>query len=286
VLGSPGQGSYAAANTFLDGLAQHRRDQGLPAVSLAWGPWAQESGMTADLSDADLARMNRDGVTPLAVEQGLALFDLAVSSEDALIVPAQLDTRTQRAVPRILQGLVPAVRREVTRTAAPASVAQQVAALSGDERARFVLEVVRQEVASVLGHASVAAIGATRDFRELGFDSLTSVELRNQLNAVTGLRLPSTLVFDYPTPGAVAGFLSAQLPEDGARPPGSVLEELDRLEAALKSDDAEQDAVLRRLEELVSRLKRPAEAKPAKDDIESASLDQLLGIIDDEFSRS
>jgi polyene macrolide polyketide synthase len=286
VLGSPGQGSYAAANTFLDGLARHRRDRGLPAVSLAWGPWAQESGMTADLSDADLARMNRDGVTPLAVPRGLALFDLAVGSEDTLVVPAHLDTRTPRAVPRILQGLVPAVRREVARTAAPAGVAQQVAALSGDERARFVLEVVRQEVASVLGHASVAAIGATRDFRELGFDSLTSVELRNQLNAVTGLRLPSTLVFDYPTPGAVAGFLAARLPEDGARPPGSVLEELDRLEAALKSEDAEQDAVLRRLEELVSRLKRPVEANSAKDDIESASLDQLLGIIDDEFSRS
>ncbi|SEO77475.1 type I polyketide synthase [Amycolatopsis saalfeldensis] len=289
VLGSPGQGNYAAANTLLDSLARQRKREGLPAVSLAWGPWAQESGMTAALSGTDLARLDRDGVAALPAEQGLALFDLAIGSGEPLVVAATIDTaalRAQRVVPSMLRGLVPAVRRAAVQTGEPA--AQRVAGLRGEERARFVLDLVRTEVAAVLGHSSPATIGATRDFRDLGFDSLTSVELRNQLNAATGLRLPSTLVFDYPSPEAVAGYLSARLPEDGARPPGSALEELGRLEVALKSDDAEHEAVAKRLEEIIARLRRPA-ASPAgnpqapKEDIASASLDQLLGIIDEEF---
>ncbi|MEC3981058.1 SDR family NAD(P)-dependent oxidoreductase [Amycolatopsis sp. H20-H5] len=296
VLGSPGQGNYAAANTFLDSLAQLRRNQGLPAVSLAWGPWAQETGMTSMLSGADIARMSRDGVTPLSRSHGLSLFDAAVASEDPLVVATSLDIgalRARREVPPLLRALVPGVRREMARAATPAgadTVARRAAGLHGDERTKFLLDLVRTEVAAVLGHATLTAIGATRDFRDLGFDSLTSVELRNQLNSATGLRLPATLVFDYPTPGAVAGFLSARLPAEGNRPPGSPLEELNRLEAALKSGTTEHEAVARRLDELVARLRRPArftDAKPkaAKEDIESASVDQLLGIIDEEFSR-
>ncbi|HEY3710251.1 MAG TPA: SDR family NAD(P)-dependent oxidoreductase [Amycolatopsis sp.] len=289
VLGSPGQGNYAAANTFLDSLARQRRSKGLPAVSLVWGPWAQDTGMTATLSGTDLARLDRDGVAALPVEQGLALFDLAVGPGEPLVVPAAIDTaalRAQRVVPSMLQGLVPAVRRAAVQTGETA--AQRVAGLRGDERARFVLDLVRTEVAAVLGHSSPASIGATRDFRDLGFDSLTSVELRNQLNAATGLRLPSTLVFDYPSPEAVAAYISARLPEDGARLPGSALEELDRLEAALKSDDAEHEAVAKRLEEIIARLRRPTPSSAGnpqapKEDIASASLDQLLGIIDEEF---
>jgi acyl transferase domain-containing protein/acyl carrier protein len=295
VMGSPGQGSYAAANTFLDALARQRRNQGLPAVSLAWGPWAQETGMTSTLSDADIARMARDGIAPLSAPCGLALFDAALAAEDPLVVAAGLGTslRARREVPPLLRALVPTVRREVARAAAPAeagTVAQRVSTLHGDERAKFLLDLVRTEVAAVLGHAAPAAIGAGRDFRELGFDSLTSVELRNQLNSATGLRLPATLVFDYPTPAAVAGFLSARLPDEGGRPAGSALEELDRLEAALEADPTAHETVARRLGELVERLRRPApsaDAKPqgAKEDIESASLDQLFGIIDEEFSR-
>ncbi|WP_051791385.1 type I polyketide synthase [Amycolatopsis jejuensis] len=289
VLGSPGQGNYAAANTFLDSLARHRKHEGLPAVSLAWGPWEQHTGMTANLSGADLARLERDGVAALPVEQGLALFDLAAGSAEPVVVPARLATaslRARREVPRLLQSLVPASRPEVARTAE--TVVQRAAGLSGGERARFVLEFVRTEVAAVLGHSSPASIGITRDFRDLGFDSLTSVELRNQLTTATGLRLPSTLVFDHPTPEAVATYLSARLPGDGARQPGPALEELARFEAALKADDSELAVVAQRLEELAARLRRPAGSEdgnsPApQGDIASASLDQLLGIIDDEF---
>ena len=245
--------------------------------------------MTATLSGTDLARLDRDGVAALPVAQGLALFDLAVGSGEPLVVSAAIDTaalRTQRVVPSMLQGLVPAVRRAAVQTGETA--AQRVAGLQGDERARFVLDLVRTEVAAVLGHSSPASIGATKDFRDLGFDSLTSVELRNQLNATTGLRLPSTLVFDYPSPEAVAAYLSARLPEDSARPPGSALEELDRLETALKTDDAGHEAVAKRLEEIIARLRRPAPSpagnpQAPKEDIASASLDQLLGIIDEEF---
>ncbi|WP_020659289.1 type I polyketide synthase [Amycolatopsis benzoatilytica] len=292
VLGSPGQGNYAAANTFLDSLARHRKRAGLPAVSMAWGPWAPASGMTATLSDADFARLSRDGLAALPPEQGLALFDLAAGSAEPLVVAANIDTATLRArrtAPPLLRGLVPAARPgAVLRAETAETAARRAAGLQGEERARFVLDLVRAEVAAVLGHSSPSAVPVSRDFRELGFDSLTSVELRNQLNAVTGLRLPSTLVFDYPTPEAVAGYVSAQLPQDGDRPPGSALEELARFEAALESDDAEPAEIAQRLEEIAARLRRSAipageETPRPKADIASASVDELLGIIDEEF---
>ncbi|MGC5334548.1 type I polyketide synthase [Micromonospora sp. DT62] len=219
VLGGPGQGNYAAANAFVDAFAAYRRAQGLPAVSLAWGMWAQRTGLTGALDDADLARMRRSGVRPLSTEDGLALLDEALGAPEAALVPIHLDLAALReqatggVLPPVLRGLVrtPA-RRQVSADAAAAS--DLVAALAGRgpaERRKELVDIVRTQVAVVLGHGGAEAVGATKAFKELGFDSLTAVEFRNRLNAVVGLRLPVTLVFDYPNPTTLAEHLDAEL---------------------------------------------------------------------------
>ncbi|MFF3444591.1 SDR family NAD(P)-dependent oxidoreductase, partial [Streptosporangium sp. NPDC002721] len=214
VMGSAGQGNYSAANAFLDALAQYRRAEGLPALSLAWGAWSQDVGMTGTLDDADMRRMARAGMPSLSVEQGLALFEIAVALENAVLVPVKLDLPLLRAygeVPALLRGLVRGGRRSAASGAVAATLLGRLAPLGAAERIEVLVDLVRTEVAMVLGHVSPGTVEVRREFRELGFDSLTAVELRNRLNVVTGLRLPSTLVFDYPTPSVLAEFLLAEL---------------------------------------------------------------------------
>ncbi|GAB3833026.1 hypothetical protein GCM10027610_026190 [Dactylosporangium cerinum] len=218
-LGSAGQGNYAAANTFLDGLAQARRAAGLPGVSLAWGLWEQASGMAGHLSEADLARMSRSGVTALSAEQGLELFDTAVLaglSAPAHLVPVLLDVKALRGagpVPALLRALVrrPAHRVQAVAAAGGSVLTRRLTGVSATERRAVVLDVVRGEIAAVLGHATAAAVDPDRAFTDAGFDSLTAVELRNRLGTVTGLRLPTTLVFDHPTPAALAAYVTQQV---------------------------------------------------------------------------
>ncbi|WP_344339788.1 KR domain-containing protein, partial [Kitasatospora putterlickiae] len=125
VLGGSGQGNYAAGNAFLDGLAAHRRSLGLPAVSLAWGLWAEAAGMGGRLSDTDLARMARVGTLPLAADQGLALLDAALTGEPAAVVPIRLDVAGVRAedLPPLLRDLAPAARAPRARRRAAARTA-------------------------------------------------------------------------------------------------------------------------------------------------------------------
>ncbi|GAB3897543.1 hypothetical protein GCM10029964_080580 [Kibdelosporangium lantanae] len=189
-VGNAGQANYAAANAFLDALAAHRRSLGLPAVSLAWGPW--ELGMAADLSDVDKARMARSGVAPISTAEGLALFDAALDGEHPVVVPARL--RPRQGSPAVFRGLVRQPVRRAART-------------EWDETT--LVNLVCTQAAVVLGHGSADAVAVDRPFVELGFDSLTALELRNRLSAETGVRLSSTLVFDYPTPRALAGFLAS-----------------------------------------------------------------------------
>ncbi|MEO3808934.1 SDR family NAD(P)-dependent oxidoreductase [Sphaerisporangium sp. B11E5] len=214
-LGTPGQGNYAAANAFLDALAEHRSARGLHAVSLGWSLWAQTSGIGGGLSEADLARWARGGVTPLTVETGLAMFDAALATGRATVVPALLDVAALRGaagvVPAVLRGLVPVTP---ARRAAATAVGdgdrpwvERMAALPGEERRQAVEELVRGIVTTVLGHSSPGAIDPARAFKDIGFDSLTGVELRNHVNTATGLRLPSTVVFDHPSPAALAAYL-------------------------------------------------------------------------------
>ncbi|MFD7504297.1 type I polyketide synthase [Streptomyces sp. NPDC059850] len=217
-LGGPGQANYAAANTFTDALAHTRRAQGLPATAPAWGLWEEASGMTGELAGTDLHRMARSGLQPLPTEQGLALFDAAVRHDRALLVPARLNLAGLRA--QAATTPVPALLRHLVRPPAPdaadapGSLAGRLAALPEAERHRTLLTLVREQVAAVLGHGSADAVGAEQTFKDLGYDSLTAIELRNQLGTAVGLRLPPTVVFDYPTPLAVARHLHGELLRD------------------------------------------------------------------------
>jgi acyl transferase domain-containing protein/short-subunit dehydrogenase/acyl carrier protein len=217
VLGAPGQGNYAAANAFLDGLAAHRRANGLPANSLAWGLWDQAGGMTAD---ADRSRMSRGGVFPLSPEDGLTLFDLADAFDDAALVPIRFDFKAMSAgdgVPPILRGLVRgSARRAVEVTTLTAgTLKDKLARLAPAEQDALLLDMVRTQAASVLGHDGPEAVEPERAFRDLGFDSLAAVEFRNRFNEGTGLKLPATLVFDYPTPVVLARYLADELAGSG-----------------------------------------------------------------------
>ncbi|WP_067259426.1 type I polyketide synthase [Streptomyces sp. DSM 15324] len=219
VLGSAGQGNYAAANAFVDALAAARRTEGLPVVSLAWGFWEQRSGMTGELSDADLARIARSGLKALTSGEGLKLLDAAVTAGPASVVPVRFDAAALRGlgagVPSVLRSVAGGGRVRRARASEQASagsgLADRLAGLSPDARMQELSELVRGQVAAVLGHGSAASVEESRAFKELGFDSLTAVDLRNRLNAATGLRLPATLVFDHPTPTALANHLLGEL---------------------------------------------------------------------------
>ncbi|WP_406347867.1 type I polyketide synthase [Streptomyces sp. NBC_00144] len=215
VFGNPGQGNYAAANAFLDGLAAQRHAEGLPAQSLAWGMWAQGSGMTGDLTADDRGRIGRTGVVALSDEQGTGLFDTALRLADPALVAARLDLATLRSQGAGMLGLfrtlVPGVRRRRAESGAEAGgLAQRLAALPAHEHEAAVLDVVLRQVAEVLGFSSASAIEPEKAFKDLGFDSLRAVEFRNGVNDATGLRLPATLVFDYPSPMVLARHLLAE----------------------------------------------------------------------------
>ncbi|WUX65976.1 SDR family NAD(P)-dependent oxidoreductase [Streptomyces sp. NBC_01429] len=224
VWGSAGQANYAAANTFLDGLAAHRQARGLAGVSLAWGMWAERSGMTEHLGEADLARMARVGVVPFSSDEGLRLFDAAPALAESLVIPARLDTgapaASGTAVPALLRGLVrrPVPARRTPLHADPRHPAgkatelrQRLLGMSRADRGHTVLELVHAQVVAVLGHATPDAAEPDRAFKDLGLDSLTAIELRNLLSATTGLRLPATLAFDYPNNKALSAYILAEL---------------------------------------------------------------------------
>ncbi|MFJ2016681.1 SDR family NAD(P)-dependent oxidoreductase [Streptomyces nodosus] len=296
VTGGPGQGNYAAANTFLDALAAHRAAQGLPALSLAWGPWGQGAGMTGTLSDADLERMERSGMPPLTERQGLALFDTANGHDEALAVAIRV-SRSAAApdageVPAVLRSLVRARRRAAT-TAGADGLARRLAGLGAEQRHETLVGLVRQETAGVLGHSGADAVPADRDFSRLGFDSLMAVELRTRLSAATGVRLPSTLVFDHPTPAAVARHLADSLTgQDRSGTAASPLAALDRLEAELSADGVDE-AVRRGVEGRLRRLLAAWDGTgsdgngPAVEErIEAASAEEIFAFIDNELGRS
>ncbi|MEH1058718.1 type I polyketide synthase [Micromonospora sp. CPCC 206171] len=208
-----GQAGYAAANVFLDALAEHRAAQGLPATSLAYGLWGTDAGLGAVLSDADLERMARQGFPALTEADGLAAFDTALRDRPVTLVPLRIDpaaVRTDAGIPALLRALVRTPRRLRRATDTPAA-AGRFAGLSGPDRLRALRDLVRAQVAAVLGYDSAEAVEPDRAFSELGFDSLSAVELRNALGAATDLRLPATLVFDYPTADAVAAYLDSLL---------------------------------------------------------------------------
>ncbi|MFJ8018425.1 SDR family NAD(P)-dependent oxidoreductase, partial [Streptomyces sp. NPDC096339] len=294
LLGGAGQANYAAANVFLDALAAHRRALGLPAVSLAWGLWEDASGMTGHLDGADLARIGRGGLVPMSLSEGLALYDAALEVGRPLLVPAPLDLAGLRAraaageIPAVLRGLVrgQTVRRAGQGVRASAqSLGERLSALPGPERERAVLTLVREQVAAVLGHGAADGIAADRAFKEIGFDSLTAVELRNRIVAATGLRLPTTLVFDHPTPEALSGHLLGLLaPTDAAA-------DLDRLLASVTVDSPGFSTLRDRLRAALWRWEEeagPAGAEAADEDgdLTDATDEELFRALDGELDAS
>ncbi|MEU7646490.1 type I polyketide synthase [Streptomyces huasconensis] len=220
VFGSAGQANYAAANHVLDALARHRRARGLPGVSIAWGPWRQRDGMTAHLTDVDLRRMARSGFVPLAPQEGLRLFDAAVAGDAPEVVAARITRAASSApAPAVTSRRTPEPEATKAGGGGATGFAGRWAASSPSERTELLLTEVRSQAAAVLGHPEGAsAIDASDRLADLGLDSLAAVELRNQLAASTGLVLPSTLLFDFPTPQAVAVELAQRYArDDGVR---------------------------------------------------------------------
>ncbi|MEU4270702.1 SDR family NAD(P)-dependent oxidoreductase [Streptomyces sp. NPDC026092] len=292
-LGTPAQANYAAANAFLDALAERRRAEGLPATSLAWGLWADATGLTGHLDAADVARAGRGGIVAMASAEGLALFDAATRTGDAVTVTARLDLAALHAgaAPRLLRGLTGATAGAAASPAArpvddAAALVARIAALPETERAHALLDVVCGHAADVLGYAGPGAVDFARGFKELGFDSLTAVELRNRLGAATGLRLATTLVFDHPTPAALAEHLLASLMPSEAEGAAAdrLIAELARLEgafAALPADGADRTRVAEHLRRLASRWDA-AESGEGNDAaaLDAATADELFDLID------
>nr|WP_311315017.1 type I polyketide synthase [Streptomyces sp. TML10] len=279
LFGSAGQGNYAAANAWLDAAMAERRAAGLPALSLAWGPWEQTTGMTTGTEAAARTRGNRrGGILPLAPQEGMALLDSALAGDDTLLVPVKLDLRAVRAeaatgagVPPLLRQLVRAGRQSARPAAGDGGdgLLRRLAGLDRDRQEAVLLDVVRGHVAGVLGHTGADGVGAETAFKDAGFDSLTSVELRNRLRAATGVNLSATVVFDYPTPLALARHLHGELLPEGAgqRPAAEADEE--RLRHALLALPLERFREAGLLDSLVE-LAALEPGAPAPDEADTA----------------
>ncbi|WP_203778235.1 type I polyketide synthase, partial [Paractinoplanes deccanensis] len=276
VFGSAGQANYAAANAYLDALARRRRALGLPAQSLAWGHWSQDSELTGRLNSADRRRLVRHGVVPMSDEHGLALFDAALRSGSPVLAPVKLDLTAGAGVtvPPLLSGLLTGSRRTVAAEQTRGDLAGQLAGLEPEAQRERVLETVRSLAGRVLGHRPGSAVGADQAFKDLGFDSLLAIELRNRLGAETGLRLPATLVFDHPTPAAVAGHLCTAL---GLGPDAETPEEAEEREfrrklAGIPMTRLRNSGVL----DLVLRLAETGDAAEPGESIDDLDAESLL----------
>lgn len=309
IVGAPGQGNYAAANSFLDALAAHRRADGSPGLSVAWGMWEETSTMTQHLGERDKARMSRAGLSALSTRQALELLDRALPAEHPMVVGTRLDRAAlahhSDTLPPLLSQLATRPARRVLEHTDMVSLTGLRARLEGmtpDQRHSELVDLVCSNAATVLGHSS-ADVNADDAFGDLGFDSLTAVELRNRLKIATGLTLSPTLIFDQPTPGALAEHLGAQLA--GSTPGASVIgaaappdrmarfNDIAReLQALLNQPDlspGDKARLITRLEGLLATATDPAPAPLLEhpedafdDDISTATESQLFAILDDE----
>ncbi|WP_410873278.1 SDR family NAD(P)-dependent oxidoreductase [Nocardia sp. A7] len=287
-FGGMGQANYAAANAFLDAFAQYRRDRGLAGQSLAWGLWAERSGMTGKLDDADLRRIGRAGIVAFSAAEGLAMFDAATGSDEPVLVPTRLDLAALRRhpdrAPVLLRDLIGSnrVRGQAASGGADAvdTLRRDLAGRDEAEQTRVLLGVVRRQAGLVLGHGDLSRIEPDRGLLDLGFDSLTAVELRNGLAAATGLRLPATLLFDYPTPVAMAGYLREQFAFDA---PAEISGVADWEAALLAGELGERDrAVLAtRLRNLLAQLDGPSSGVPER--IDTADDAEIFDFIDNDL---
>ncbi|MEW1642264.1 SDR family NAD(P)-dependent oxidoreductase [Streptomyces sp. NPDC091219] len=296
VLGTAGQAGYAAANAFLDGLAAARSAEGLTALALCWGYWAERGELGADLGELDVARLRRQGVRPIPSREGLALFDEALARDEPVLVPAWLDLPARAdGVSPLLRGLVGGTVGPGDRDIGGAGIARRVRSLPRADAEAVLLEAVRARTAVVLGHAEPGRIGVATAFKDLGIDSLMALELRNGLAEATGLKLPATLAFDHPNPGALAHFLTTSLHTGSGAgresPVGRLTKEIEGLSARLEdavTDLADDDraTIAALLSEVQGRVRATAgDGSPAgiADRISAASAGELLSLLDQEL---
>ncbi|MCQ4209007.1 SDR family NAD(P)-dependent oxidoreductase [Streptomyces longispororuber] len=295
-----GSSGYGAANAFLDGLMAKRRAAGLPGLSLSWGTWAYATNMTSHLSSDDQVSMSRrtsrDGVVALEPGEGMELFDAAVGSAESLLVPVKLDLRAVRAdasaggtVPPLLRTLVPAGRQQARAAGAQdGGLLRRLSGLADDEQEALLLDLVRTQAAVVLGHSGPESVRPDTAFKDVGFDSLTSVELRNRLREATGLKLPATLVFDQPTPVVLTRYLRGELgigDDVLARVTGKI-EDVESLIASVSLDESMSATIALRLQGLVARCNGVVEqagVSTVAEKLESASADEVLDFIHEEL---
>ncbi len=284
LIGSPGQGNYAAANAALDALAHRRRAAGRPATALAWGLWADAGGMARELDGLDRARLERRGVGALPTEQGLALFDAALRLDAALLAPVRLDPAALREqarsglLPALLRGLVPTPPR--TGGTGVESLARRLAGVAEADRERLVLDLVRTEVAAVLAHTGPGEVDPRRAFTDLGLGSLGAIELRSRLTRATGVRLPATLIFDHPTPAEVTRLLLAEA--GGGAPAELPLDQqLARLEATVATVPAgDRPWVAGRLRDLLDTVAADGEQRTSELIEAATTADEVLRLIE------
>ncbi|MFI1677842.1 type I polyketide synthase [Streptomyces sp. NPDC020607] len=298
VWGSGQQGAYGAANHFLDALADHRRSQGLPATSIAWGPWA-EAGMSAD--PESLSYFKRFGLLPIGPDLCVKALHQALDAGDATLTVANFDwakftpTFTAQRPSPFLDDL-PENQREAEQGGSAAETSafrEELAKTPAAQRHGFLVQHVRTHAAATLGR-TVEDIPAAKPFQELGFDSLTAVQLRNQLNTTTGLSLPATVIFDHPTSESLASHLRGQLGDDGETTGESgVLAALDKWDAAYGTagmDEAARRRIVGRLHVLVSKWSPAQDGPEGGDsghaDLETASADDIFDLISSEFGKS
>ncbi|MGW2036360.1 SDR family NAD(P)-dependent oxidoreductase, partial [Streptomyces sp. NPDC001811] len=311
-LGAAGQANYAAGNAFLDALAARRRAEGLPALSLGWGLWDTGEGMAAGLGETELRRLARDGILPLPADRALDLFDRALTeagapaADRAVLLPVRVQVTAD--APALVRGLAPAAVRRTARAAATEAPAaaeplpRRLARLSAADALGLLVETVCGHVADVLGHGSGSAVDPQRSLGDLGVDSLAALELRNRLGADTGLRLSTTLTFDYPTSEALARHLYEELGGDASGDPVDIEAEVVRLETLLGTaldsaalDEEQRARVAARLRTLSARWDGTGEWRESgtgstgstgsTEDtaLETATADELFGILDDEL---
>jgi acyl transferase domain-containing protein/acyl carrier protein len=291
-IGNAGQGNYAAANVALDGLAAYRRGLGLSAVSVAWGLWESATGMTGALADAEIARLARSGIAPLTAGHGLDLFDAALVAAEPVVVAANWHTGGLRAqaesgtLPGILRGLVRGARRTAAgdRPAA-GGLAARLAGLAEADARQQLSDLVRAHVAAVLAKPDPAAVEVDKAFTEIGFDSLTAVELRNRLSGETGLRLPATLAFDHPTVTAIADHVYRTLAPAAPSPEDTLRTTLDQVQRMLPDhDESVRAKVIAILNSTLARLgAAPSGPTGVQDKIRSASDDEIFEFIDNQL---
>ncbi|MEV1159589.1 type I polyketide synthase [Micromonospora chokoriensis] len=290
-VASSGVGNYAPANAYLDALVQHRRSLGLPGTAIAWGAWG--GGGMADGDFGEL--LTRHGVAEMAPELAITTLRQTVEHDEPFLTVA--DIRWERffvAVtatrPSPLVSAIPEAQQVLAAIArdgdgAGDSAAARLAALPPAERAKALLDTVRAQVATVLGYASADEVPPKKAFQELGFDSVTAVELRNRLGAATGLRLPVTLVFDYPNPTTLAAFLDSLC---GGTGDTSAVDDLDRLEAALDSlepDDVTYVRLMTRMQALVADWKhgRAEPVETAGEALADATDEEMFDLLGKKF---